>query len=247
MKTDIGLSISDVELDAYKNNGYHIACKLLDADDFGDVERRSLAIVTEFTGKSFTSLEDPDFLEFLIGNRECERHLYDKIREFSDLEALSAHPSLKAIAKNLLGNKNIELLGKIPFRIDMPMVLRELAVWHQDYFYVKGSQNTVTAWIPLYDTKFHDGCLLVMPGSHKDGPIEHDLSVLGKKFYPSSIFDRDVRYVEMKRGDVLFFDSCLLHSSGNNIGEAIRFSIQARYTCTDLKSHPSMGKRITLK
>jgi len=246
MKTDSKSTLHESELKEYDNRGYHLASGVLMGSDFTCIERQALRIVAEFSGNSFASLDDPSFLDFLAGNRDCERHLYGKIREFPDIETLSVHPSLHAIAKDLLNEKNVELLGKIPFRIDMPMVLRELAVWHQDYFYVKGSQNTVTAWIPLYDVKFHDGCLLVMPGSHKDGLIEHDVNVLGKKFYPSSIFDREVRYVEMNRGDVLFFDSCLLHSSGNNIGEAIRFSIQARYTGTDLESDPDMGKRISL-
>jgi ectoine hydroxylase-related dioxygenase (phytanoyl-CoA dioxygenase family) len=85
----------------------------------------------------------------------------------------------------LLGKDQIDLLEKIPFRIDCPMVMRELAVWHQDIHYVKGSPETVTAWIPLFDASFKEGCLLIMPESHKLGPVAHDVPVLGKKFFPS--------------------------------------------------------------
>lgn len=244
---DINPRLTDGELAEYNAKGFHLARGLLSDADLAGVEQQALEIVAEYSGGTFASLRDPAFLENLAEDRDCERHLYDKIREFPCLEALSVHPSLHAVVKDLLDGNEIELLGKIPFRIDMPMVIRELAVWHQDYFYVKGSKSTVTAWIPLFDVRFHDGCLLVMPGSHSDGPIEHDVNILGKKFYPSTIFDREVRYVEMKRGDVLFFDACLLHSSGNNIGNAIRYSVQARYTVADHDSDLEMGKRVSFK
>ena len=74
--------------------------------------------------------------------------------------------------------------------------------------------------------------------------LPHEINILEKKYYPSGIFESEVRYIEMERGDVLFFHSCLLHSSGNNISDIIRFSLQARYLCADSESDASMGKRI---
>lgn len=87
---------------------------------------------------------------------------------------------------------------------------------------------------------------MIMPKSHLNGPIEHNMNILKKKYYPESIFDNEVRYVEMKRGDALFFHSQLLHSSGNNISDRIRYSIQARYIRSSAKSDPAMGKRLDI-
>lgn len=131
------------------------------------------------------------------------------------------------------------LYKKIPFRIDVPFETKELAYWHQDDNYVEGNRQEVTVWTPLYDTKIEHGCLKVMPGSHKLGPVPHTLNV-GKKSLPRDIYDREVRYVEMGSGDVLFCSSYLLHSSSLNFSDQIRYSIQLRYTSTKINVSKNM-------
>jgi hypothetical protein len=126
-------------------------------------------------------------------------------------------------------------------RIDLPLVTRELAVWHQDHFYVKGNRRIVTAWIPLQDTSYREGCLMVMPGSHELGYLPHTNEALGKRHYPTGIFERPVRYVEMRRGDALMFHALMLHSSSVNLSEHARLSIQARYTLLGEPTDPGMG------
>ena len=137
-------------------------------------------------------------------------------------------------------------MSKIPFRIDLPGVTRELAIWHQDYRYVQGNTEIITAWIPLQDTPYIRGCLMVMPGSHAMGILAHDVDVLDKRHFPSEIFQREVRYVEMQRGDILLFHSLLLHSSNLNMSQTTRLSIQARYTILSAPTDPSMGEVISL-
>ena len=198
------------------------------------------------TGNFYSGINDPRLVSIISEDRGLETYLYDAVRQHPELVDLSTLECLTRRAAALLGASNLVLLEKIPFRIDCPMVMRELAVWHQDHFYVKGDVETITAWIPLQDTCFSEGSLMVMPRSHASGPLLHDVNVLQKKFYPSSIFGREVRYVEVKRGDVLFFHSCLLHSSGNNISNVIRYSVQARYLCANSESDPLMGERITI-
>ena len=238
--------LTQAQLGSYQETGFVLSKNLLPADTFDTLEARCLAVMEEFSGQRFASLDDPELVRHLAANRESERHLYDAIRDYDELAALSSRPELATIARQLLGEDDIVLLEKIPFRIDLPLVSRELAVWHQDHFYVRGTTETITAWIPLYDVAFHDGCLLIMPGTHAQGPVPHDIPALGKKYYPSSIFENEVKYVQMKRGDVLFFHSCLLHSSGNNIGDSIRYSIQSRYTPARCESDAGMGERISL-
>jgi ectoine hydroxylase-related dioxygenase (phytanoyl-CoA dioxygenase family) len=142
--------------------------------------------------------------------------------------------------RDLLGAP-IGLLQKIVLRIDLPLVTRELAVWHQDHFYVKGNRRIVTAWIPLQDTSYREGCLMVMPGSHELGYLPHTNEALGKRHYPTGIFERPVRYVEMRRGDALMFHALMLHSSSVNLSEHARLSIQARYTLLGEPTDPGMG------
>ena len=68
-----------------------------------------------------------------------------------------------------------------------------------------------------------------MPRTHKGGKVPHTLRV-GKKTLPASGYENEIRYVEMNRGDALFFSSFLLHQSSLNISDEIRYSIQLRYS-----------------
>lgn len=85
-----------------------------------------------------------------------------------------------------------------------------------------------------------------MPGSYRLGFVPHDKPLLGKKFVPSGIFERQVRYVEMQRGDLLLFHSLLLHSSGINISDRTRFSVQARYSRLSQPCDSGMGRLLPL-
>jgi ectoine hydroxylase-related dioxygenase (phytanoyl-CoA dioxygenase family) len=234
------------EAASYAGQGFVLVRGVLRDTDFSALETRFLQLINTRSGGAHASLRDPALVSKICQDRSLETHVYDAIRQYPELVDLSLTQSLVRAVAVLLGGRSLVLLEKIVLRIDCPLVTRELAIWHQDHFYVKGDIETITAWIPLQDTGFREGCLMVMPGSHRDGLLAHDTSALGKKYYPSTIFGREVRYVEMHRGDVLLFHSCLLHSSGINISDTIRFSVQARYLCADAISDASMGKRIAI-
>ena len=80
-----------------------------------------------------------------------------------------------------------------------------------------------------------------LPGSHTLGALEHDNVAIQKRRFPSGIFERDVRYIEMGKGDILLFHSLLLHSSGLNISDSCRFSVQARYSPLTGETAEHMG------
>lgn len=207
------------------------------------LERKFLDLVEERGGRRFETAQSEEFAQFLLGNRELEESVYRGIREFPWIIEFSRTREIVAPVTELIGEP-AGLTSKIPFRIDLPGVTRELAVWHQDYLYVKGSTATITAWIPLQDTPYERGCLMIMPGSHHLGILDHDMKILGKRHYPSTIFEREVRYVEMKKGDLLLFNSLLLHSSGLNLSRTVRLSIQARYSALSASTDPAMGQVI---
>lgn len=215
------------------------------SDHIRTLESQFLGLVELRGGRSFKSIDDPALASFLAANRDLERTLYDEIRRYPWLVDFSKHEGITGMIRSILGTV-IGLMEKIPFRIDIPHVTRELAVWHQDFFYVKGNTDVVTAWIPMQDTPFERGCLMVMPESHRLGALPHGGSALGKRNYPDGIFERPVQYVEMLRGDVLLFNALMLHSSGVNISNSLRCSVQARYSRASDPVDPSMGRFIEL-
>lgn len=100
--------------------------------------------------------------------------------------------------------------------------------WHQDEIYIPTrDRSLIGAWIALDDATVENGCLWVIPGSHRTGylypqrrhenPDEYD-------FAPESFgFDEAAAIpVEAKAGTVVFFNGYLLHKSLKNRGTTYR-------------------------
>jgi hypothetical protein len=232
--------------ESFERNGYAVLKSAIPSSQLDKFEKQVLALIADICGEKFPSLHSSKLATYLLENRASEETLYKHVREYPWLLDVSLSPKILSQIANLFQSE-FGVFAKIPLRIDLPLVTRELAIWHQDFHYVRGNIETLTAWIPLQDTPYELGPLMVMPRSHHSGPLDHSIELLGKKQIPSDIFDREIRYVEMNRGDVLLFHSCLLHSSSLNISTHVRFSIQARYSRLDLPVDPEMGALIPVR
>jgi ectoine hydroxylase-related dioxygenase (phytanoyl-CoA dioxygenase family) len=210
----------------YEQKGYWVAKNILSPQDLEPIEDRAMAAINS-SYKSIARLNDEGWVSYAKDNPQCVAKVYDDMRDDNVFITLGSSPSITSVVKLLV--REPQLYRKVPFRIDVPFETKELAFWHQDAFYVAGNDEELTVWIPMYDTAVQQGALQVMPGSHKNGRVPHTLSV-GKKMLPCSVYDSEIRYVEMKRGDALFFSSFLIHTSSLNISDEIRYSIQLRYT-----------------
>jgi phytanoyl-CoA hydroxylase len=92
--------------------------------------------------------------------------------------------------------------------------------WHQDEYYIPTRDRSLLgAWIALDDATVENGCLWVIPGSHRRGVLypQHQqrdsrFDCSGEAvFFPYS--DHDAVPVEVKRGSIVFFNGYLLHRS----------------------------------
>ena len=109
---------------------------------------------------------------------------------------------------------------------------------HQDFLYNRHSTNSIVVWIPLQNTSAKNGCLQVCPGTH-----------INKKLYATKKKSRLIKNVKnfnfiqtnVKLGEALIFSEFLVHRSGKNISNKIRFSIQLRFT--DLLSKEYMKRK----
>jgi phytanoyl-CoA hydroxylase len=232
-------------VDEYGEQGFTVVRDCVPLDVITGVLDRLLDVVADVSDRRFDYAHSQELARFLLENKPVQSRIYDEMQRTPELVDLSSSESLAEPVRALLGAE-IGLQRKIPFRIDVPFETAELAVWHQDYFYVRGNTDIVTAWIPMQDTSYLNGCLSVMPASHRGGLLDHDVSVLGKRHFPSAIFDREVRYVPMRKGDVLLFHSCLVHSSNLNLSDGVRFSMQPRYTRFGDRTDEAMGGVIRL-
>ncbi|MCX5660583.1 MAG: phytanoyl-CoA dioxygenase family protein [Planctomycetota bacterium] len=100
--------------------------------------------------------------------------------------------------------------------------------WHQDEIYIPTrDRSLIGAWIAMDDATIANGCLWVVPGSHRQGylypqhahnnPDEFDFA--GESYG----FDQSKEVpVEVKAGALVFFNGYLLHRSRKNRSEVFR-------------------------
>ena len=73
------------------------------------------------------------------------------------------------------------------------------------------------------------GALEVIPKSHLRGLLPTDKDEWFRHINPDYIKDDDFVSLEVEAGDVVIFNSFLVHRSGNNDTESIRWSMHYRY------------------
>lgn len=98
---------------------------------------------------------------------------------------------------------------------------------HQDWRSMQGSLNSIVVWVPLHDIDRHLGALEVVPESHRLGLLATEVV---ERFGKVDRFaDGDFHSIEAAQGDVLVFSSFLVHRSGTNSTDSIRWSCHFRY------------------
>ncbi|NJS13460.1 MAG: phytanoyl-CoA dioxygenase family protein [Sphingopyxis sp.] len=106
--------------------------------------------------------------------------------------------------------------------------------WHQDSYYFNFDQQPqVGLWLAISEATLENGCLSVLPGSHSNPVLTHVpdrrkganqgyLEILG-------VNEGEAVPVLMNPGDLLVFNSYLLHRSVDNCGVARRAAMVYHY------------------
>jgi hypothetical protein len=106
--------------------------------------------------------------------------------------------------------------------------------WHQDNGVIlpEADQSTIlTVWVPLTRATLENGCLQVVPGSHRLG-LESHCPTEGKGVsIPERLVPLDrARPLPMEPGSVLFLTQRTMHSSlDNETADEVRVSCDLRY------------------
>lgn len=112
--------------------------------------------------------------------------------------------------------------------------------WHQDNRYWQfEQQNLITAWTALGNEREENGCLRVIPESHRlkitDSQLDEKL-FLNTELPENQKLIATNRLVELNKGDVLLFHSRLFHAAGRNHSDRIKYSLV--FTYHELTNHP---------
>ncbi len=99
--------------------------------------------------------------------------------------------------------------------------------WHQDQGVITADADEtdiLSVWIAITDATEENGCLCMIPGSHREGLAPHCFEI------PQKFRAAHVTPLPMKAGSVVFFHRLTKHASLPNQSDDIRFSFDLRYS-----------------
>lgn len=127
-----------------------------------------------------------------------------------------AHPVIVDVLTRVIG-PNVKAMQSMLF---IKAAGKPGQAWHQDEIYIPTRDRSLTgAWIALDDATVENGCLWVIPGSHKHGILWPQHHHEDRRFDCSEetggfpYTDEDAIPVEVKAGAIVFFNGYLLHRS----------------------------------
>lgn len=121
--------------------------------------------------------------------------------------------------------------------------------WHRDSRYWNFARpDLVSAWLALGDEQVENGCLLVLPGSHRWAVDTEQLDphqfLRADLARNKSLLDQSTA-VPLQQGDLLLFHSNLFHAAGRNTTGRTKFSMVFTYRSGD--NLPKSGSRSVSK
>ena len=136
-------------------------------------------------------------------------------------------PVVDILGPDLLGLNNLYIWKPPKIGLGFP--------WHQDKWYFNHQYKTgttVATWTAIDTADKENGCLYVIPGSHKYGVREHkelEGSQQGEFKQAEGARDEDGVAVEVPAGAVIWFNSQVLHKSTDNHSQRFRRANVAHY------------------
>ncbi len=115
--------------------------------------------------------------------------------------------------------------------------------WHQDIrFWSFANSELVNAWVALGDETLTNGCLRLLPGTHRmklqPGQLDEELFFRDDLEQNRDALDAAVT-AELRSGDVLFFHARCFHAATRNFSENTKYS--AVFTFRSLDNPPIEG------
>ena len=89
-------------------------------------------------------------------------------------------------------------------------------------------------WIALDDATVENGCMHVLPGSHKEGAVVH-FKRRDWQICDTDILGQSITAVPLKAGGLMFFDGLLQHGTPHNPTTQRRRALQFHYCAKDAK------------
>ena len=204
--------------DFYEENGYLVVPNALSEDELAELRAEATKICRGERGDVEGFVAGlPDESEEETLRRYLCIHFPNKISE--TMHAYLGTPKMVETLTEIIG-PDVKCMQSMLF---IKATGKPGQAWHQDEDFIPTRDNSlVGGWIAMDDATTKNGCLWVVPGSHKHGvlwPMEQQQDARFDCTDESTGFpytDADAVPVEVKAGSIVFFNGYLLHRSFPN-------------------------------
>ena len=137
-------------------------------------------------------------------------------------------PLVDLLGPDLLGINNLFIWKSPEIGLGFP--------WHQDKFYFRSrfrTETTVGTWMSIDVADQENGCLYVIPGSHKKKAV-HDFfpdsnNLAGQGQTTRDVDESEAVYAKLRAGQVVFHHESVVHSSLPNKADRPRIGFSIHY------------------
>ncbi len=239
--------LNSEELSFYLENGYLLLEDVIRSADFQPLIDEIDEVIDREAREAYKEGRLSDLFEgepfdhrlasirkVMGGSKDIGRGVMGKRHKAAGMFKVVTYPAILDIVESVIGP---EILAHPQFNIQakMPHEERSEIPWHQDLGFLEPEAEQtfmVNFWIPLVDVTVENGCLEVIPGSHKAGLRPYG-EVPG---YPNvgiklgHVPEGERLPCPLRKGGVAVFQHKTAHRSFPNRTDRIRWSLDLRYS-----------------
>jgi phytanoyl-CoA hydroxylase len=220
---------------AYEANGYLVFPELLDADELARLRQALADVLRESEG--LTQTNDKFSITQTDDGGYSVRRIFEPIARHPAFHDLVLNPRILDVVENLIG-PNIQL-HHTKLNLKPPSSREARFEWHQDYpFFPHTNFDLLAVMVYFDDSTEENGCLTIIPGSHKDGPRNHLFAKDGafsSQLEQKRVVEDPARWlrVPVPAGGMELHHCNMLHSSTANRGTRPRTAMVIQYRAAD--------------
>jgi chlorinating enzyme len=215
MMQTLSTDTAQAEVDFFRENGYLVVETGLSGDEIDELRRDTVAICrSKYGAVRGVQPHTPDESDDEVMRNYLCIHFPHKLSP--TMEKYVAHPVIVDVLTHIIG-ANVKCMQSMLF---IKAAGKPGQAWHQDEDFIPTRDRTLTgAWIALDEAKIDNGCLWVLPGSHKAGILWEMQQQNDSRFdctdesFGFPYKDEDAIPVEVPAGAIVFFNGYLLHRS----------------------------------
>lgn len=223
--------LSQEQIDFYRENGYLGVENVLADADIADLRR----VTDEFVERSRQVTTHDDIFDLEPGHTPDNprlRRLKSPANHHAVYNHIMHHEGILAIVSQLIG-PNLRQNGN---KLNMKLPAFGSPVeWHQDWaFYPHTNDDLLAVGVCIDDMTQENGCLLAVPGSHKDRVYDHHYqgrfsgAITEPDFAPDNVAP-----IEVKAGGISIHHVRALHASAPNNSSYPRRFLLFQYCAAD--------------